>query len=245
MTDNSSGSTFVPQYRAISWPQAASETGVEYWDMSTWYGAANSTLMMDGNHCNAAGGRKIAVEMLNQILARFPATSVNTQVPLGNGAFGMPVFPGGLLSIGKKDASYEEQLFSTGGRLLAHLSGRGPFACRIGTGALPVPRPIGYVVAGLDRVPSREKIQKQGVEHHGPQEKHPGNIESYVFIIHVVAVELVFEPEFYGIGPYGAPPNRMDPARTAPASAVRDTLLPFEAEKGGWNVRGCKRVYVS
>lgn len=62
----------------------------------------------------------------------------------------MPVFRGGLLSIGKKDASYEVQLFSTGGRLLAHLSGRGPFACRIGTGALPVPRGIYIVKARID-----------------------------------------------------------------------------------------------
>jgi lysophospholipase L1-like esterase len=76
MTNNTSGATFIPQYRATSWPQAADETGVAYWDMSAWYGAWNSALMLDANHCNQTGAKKIAVEMLRQILTKFPPVSI-------------------------------------------------------------------------------------------------------------------------------------------------------------------------
>ena len=81
MTNNNSGATYIPQYLATSWPQAASETGVAYWDMSTWYGAWNSALMSDANHCNQAGAKKIAVEMLHQILNRFPPVSHREALP--------------------------------------------------------------------------------------------------------------------------------------------------------------------
>ncbi|MEO6094384.1 MAG: SGNH/GDSL hydrolase family protein [Fibrobacteria bacterium] len=77
MTNNSSGATLVPQYRAISWPQAASETGVAYWDMSTWFGVGSNALMQDANHVNLAGGKKIGVEMFRQILEKFPPVSTS------------------------------------------------------------------------------------------------------------------------------------------------------------------------
>lgn len=145
MTDNSSGSTFVPQYRATSWPQAASETGVQYWDMSSWYGALNSALMMDGNHCNAAGGRKIAVEMLNQILARFPTTAINSPASTRKAAAEKVTCRDGFLSIGDNDAVYEIKMFSICGRLVSSVSGRGQCSYRPGSGVLYAPDGMYFV----------------------------------------------------------------------------------------------------
>jgi hypothetical protein len=105
MTNNTSGATFVPQYRSTSWPEAAAETGVAYWDMSTWFGAWNSALMMDGNHCNQEGGKKIGVEMFRQILAKFPLAAISQ--PQGYGHSDrviMPWFAQGRLMVPLQDA---------------------------------------------------------------------------------------------------------------------------------------------
>jgi hypothetical protein len=72
-TSDGSGAQFIPQYRATSWPEVAKETDVSYWDMSTWMGDNNSQLLYwDGCHCWDVCGKKLAPEMLRQIIARFP-----------------------------------------------------------------------------------------------------------------------------------------------------------------------------
>jgi lysophospholipase L1-like esterase len=76
MTQGGNAEVLLPQYLATSWPQAASETNTPYWNMSTWYGPFNSAYMADVYHCNAVGGKKIADEMLRQIVARFPTVPV-------------------------------------------------------------------------------------------------------------------------------------------------------------------------
>jgi Leucine-rich repeat (LRR) protein len=72
-TGDGSGAVFIPQYRATSWPEAAKETSVSYWDMSTWFGDDDAQwLYFDGCHCWDVCGKRIAPEMLRQIIARFP-----------------------------------------------------------------------------------------------------------------------------------------------------------------------------
>ena len=112
MTNDASGANLIPQYRATSWPQAAAETGVAYWDMSTWFGAWNSALMMDGAHCNQAGGKKIAAEMLHQILVKFPSvSSADTRAGTLTNAPARPRY--------------------ANGRLLVPVAGKGPFSVEI------------------------------------------------------------------------------------------------------------------
>ena len=119
MTDNESGRTFVPQYRATAWPEAAAETGVPYWDMSTWYGNWDPRYMMDGNHCNATGGRKIAVEMFRQILAAFPATGISRKANDVRPAVAMQGQPwytqGRIILPGQQGMPQSVELFSPDG----------------------------------------------------------------------------------------------------------------------------------
>jgi hypothetical protein len=128
MTNNTSGATFLPQYRATSWPEAASETGVQYWDMSGWFGPWKGYQMMDENHCDEGGGHKIANEMFNQILQRFNASSSADrparQVP--------DVKQGALLRNGRlmvragSGVSWKVEMYATGGILISRVSGSGP-----------------------------------------------------------------------------------------------------------------------
>jgi lysophospholipase L1-like esterase len=118
MTNNTSGSTFVPQYRATSWPEAAAETGVAYWDMSTWFGAWNSALMMDGNHCNQEGGKKIGVEMFRQILTKFPLAAIGqSQDNARNTLTRTPWYAHGRLMVPLQDAAPTSiEVFSVDGK---------------------------------------------------------------------------------------------------------------------------------
>jgi hypothetical protein len=57
----------LPKYLTTAYPNTAQKAGVFYWDMSTWFGAFNRQRMQDDYHCNAAGGKLIAAEMIAQI----------------------------------------------------------------------------------------------------------------------------------------------------------------------------------
>jgi hypothetical protein len=50
-SNDSTALTLLPRYRATSYPEAAAESGVQYWDMSGWFGAWTSSKMMDDYHC--------------------------------------------------------------------------------------------------------------------------------------------------------------------------------------------------
>ena len=143
MTDNESGATFVPQYRATSWPEAAAESGVAYWDMSTWFGAWDPKLMMDGNHCNASGGKKIAVEMFREILEAFPPTAVDRPqrgTPVCNGRHAWYARGRIMVPAEDIDPGCMEQFAMDGTRIGIPLAGErstGGFSCatpRLGRG---------------------------------------------------------------------------------------------------------------
>jgi hypothetical protein len=69
----------VPQYRTISLPGAAKATGVEYWDMSTWFGDNDAQyLYFDGCHCWDVCGKRIAPEFLRQLINRFPPSHLDS-----------------------------------------------------------------------------------------------------------------------------------------------------------------------
>ena len=100
-SSDGSGATFIPKYRATSWPEAAKETGVSYWDMSTWFGDDDAQwLYFDGVHCWDVCGKRIAPEMLRQIIARFPPVSVNqARVPVATDPKIRPVFANSRLLV--------------------------------------------------------------------------------------------------------------------------------------------------
>lgn len=58
----------MKEYLAHAYPEAAAEAGTAYWDMHAFFGPYNPEQMQDGWHCNAAGGEKIAGELLKQLL---------------------------------------------------------------------------------------------------------------------------------------------------------------------------------
>ena len=66
-------SALLQEYVNTSYPQAASETGIDYWDMYSWFGdyATNNAkgYFEDGVHVNAAGGAVIAAEMWKKLNA--------------------------------------------------------------------------------------------------------------------------------------------------------------------------------
>ncbi len=59
--------TLLKEYLSSSYPQAAKGTGVAYWDMSSWFGTYRKSSMLDDYHCNEESGKKVAVELWNQI----------------------------------------------------------------------------------------------------------------------------------------------------------------------------------
>jgi hypothetical protein len=100
-SSDGSGATFIPQYRATSWPEAAKETGVSYWDMSTWFGDDDAQwLYFDGVHCWDVCGKRIAPEMLRQLITRFPPVSVKqSRVPVATDSKLRPIFKSGRLLV--------------------------------------------------------------------------------------------------------------------------------------------------
>ncbi len=133
MTDDTYGPTYLPLYRATSWPQAASETDSRYWDMSVWFGAYNVKNMSGTMHCNAPGGRLIANEMLHQILVQFPATPVRGIRNIPMKLTGNPIIRIGnnVILARKPEQPLQIDLFAANGRCVEHIKGPGAL-CRIG-----------------------------------------------------------------------------------------------------------------
>jgi hypothetical protein len=66
-TGDSEAQGLLPAYVAGAFPAAAREAQASYWDMSTWFGPYDPAKLDDGVHVNEAYGKKIAVELLNQL----------------------------------------------------------------------------------------------------------------------------------------------------------------------------------
>lgn len=56
-------------YLTDGYPVVARNTGCAYWNMHDWFGPFDASRMLDACHCNDAGGRAIAEEMLKQLRA--------------------------------------------------------------------------------------------------------------------------------------------------------------------------------
>ncbi len=146
MTNDAYGPTYLPLYQAASWPEAASETGIEYWDMCAWFGPYKAAYMNGSLHCNAAGGRLIADEMLRQILLRFPSATIREN------QIKAPSLPGHeircmtdkIILTQRKNRPYRIDLITTTGRFTACLQGVGSHLYRFGEGKLAL-HPGGYV----------------------------------------------------------------------------------------------------
>ncbi len=54
-------------YLTDGYPVVARNTGCAYWNMHDWFGPFDASRMLDACHCNDAGGRAIAEEMLKQL----------------------------------------------------------------------------------------------------------------------------------------------------------------------------------
>jgi hypothetical protein len=66
-TSESEAQGLLPGYIAISFPEAVRETRVSYWDMYSWFGLYDPAKLQDGVHVNEEYGKKIAIELLNQL----------------------------------------------------------------------------------------------------------------------------------------------------------------------------------
>ncbi len=77
-TNSPSATTLLHQYRATSYPQAASETGI------VWFGPYESGRMDDNFHCNTSGGAAIGEELWSQIDSRFGYTQSSIRHPNAN-----------------------------------------------------------------------------------------------------------------------------------------------------------------
>jgi lysophospholipase L1-like esterase len=66
-TSDSEAQGLLPEYVVSSFPDAARETQASYWDMYTWFGPYDPAKLEDGVHVNEEYGKKIAVELLNQL----------------------------------------------------------------------------------------------------------------------------------------------------------------------------------
>ena len=133
MTNETTGATYLPKYQATAWPEAASETEVEYWDMCAWFGPYDATYMNGSVHCNARGGKKIASEMLKKILQRFPTiTSRSTYgAPFSSPSYSIHYTPDMLIVKQKNYLPYQINLFSTAGKRFASLHGSGSHTFRL------------------------------------------------------------------------------------------------------------------
>jgi hypothetical protein len=144
MTGDTLAPVYLPKYQDSAWPQAAETTGVQYWDMCTWFGPYVAADMIDVYHCNQANGKKIGVEMFDQILSRFPLTSVVGQ-PAVRAAAPSSGIPGVQYLSGEKtlklsaQVSCEINLTSIAGRQVARVVSAEPGQYRVGRGVLSAP----------------------------------------------------------------------------------------------------------
>jgi hypothetical protein len=139
---------FLPQYKATSWPEAASECGVEYWDMNTWFTPYVTTAYMSGVHIvNAAGGKILGNEMLNQILKRFTTPIKNPVIVSSTkpSLAGVEYHPERSLLIVKGTAHYSLELISLNGARVAHVSSSTPHTYTLNSGEFSVPAGVYYL----------------------------------------------------------------------------------------------------
>jgi hypothetical protein len=138
MTTDTYGPDFLPLYQATAWPQAASETDSRYWDMCAWFGPYKAANMNGTVHCNAAGGRLIANELLQHILPMLPMTEISesqTQRPAIRD-YSFRCISDKIVLTNMRNTPYRIDLISTTGRRTACLQGTGSHRYRFDEGTL-------------------------------------------------------------------------------------------------------------
>lgn len=86
-TDTVQGTTtLLPEYVATSFPNAASNRDVDYWNLYSWFGPYNASRMLDAYHCNATAGAAIGQEMYSTVTTGAPPVVENPEL-LSNTGF--------------------------------------------------------------------------------------------------------------------------------------------------------------